>query len=55
VRPREPAEFDSIEQMIQENADSRIFLGVHWRFDATSGVTSGKSIAEIVASRAYVR
>jgi hypothetical protein len=52
-RPREPADFDSIEDMIVENAESRIFLGLHWDFDATSGVTSGKQIGEIVASRAY--
>lgn len=53
-RPREPGEFDSIEDMIVENADSRVFLGVHWQFDADRGVASGKSIAEIVAQRAYV-
>ena len=52
-RPREPGEFDSIEDIITENADSRVFLGVHWQFDADRGVASGKSIAEIVAQRAY--
>ena len=52
-RPRERGEFDSIEDTITENADSRVFLGVHWQFDADRGVASGKSIAEIVAQRAY--
>jgi hypothetical protein len=53
ARPLDPVDYDSIEAMIKENADSRVFLGVHWQFDCDIGVTSGKAIADIVASRAY--
>ncbi|KEY74787.1 hypothetical protein S7711_06685 [Stachybotrys chartarum IBT 7711] len=34
VRTRVPVRFDSLWSIIFENALSRVFLGVHWRFDA---------------------
>ncbi len=37
--------FTSFSQAEQENAMSRIFLGVHWIFDATDGTTLGNDIA----------
>ena len=36
VRTRIPRHFDSCWEMIFENAISRVFLGVHWRFDAAA-------------------
>ena len=30
---------------IEQNKQSRIYLGVHWSFDATGGETVGKAIA----------
>ncbi|KAK3314062.1 vanadium chloroperoxidase [Apodospora peruviana] len=34
VRTRFPIKFESLWSLIHENALSRVFLGVHWRFDA---------------------
>src|SRR5205807_1609008 len=34
VRTRVPLKFDSLWSLIHQNALSRVFLGVHWRFDA---------------------
>jgi hypothetical protein len=54
-RVSEPVErhFSSIEEMIRQNLESRVFLGVHWRFDGVQGVASGRGIAGIVAGRLY--
>ncbi len=49
--PRGPAvvrHFDSFSQAAWENAESRIYLGIHWRFDATSGVGHGVEVADYV-------
>jgi vanadium chloroperoxidase len=35
-RTRHVRRFDSLIELLYENAVSRIFLGVHWRFDGTS-------------------
>lgn len=32
-----------------ENAVSRIYLGIHWRFDATDGIRMGTAIADEIA------
>lgn len=37
LRVRHKRHFDSVAQAIYENSVSRIFLGVHWRFDGTTG------------------
>lgn len=36
--------FNSFSEAEQENAFSRVYLGVHWSFDATAGVTLGNEI-----------
>jgi hypothetical protein len=41
--------------MIEENSTSRIFQGVHWRFDATEGIRAGEKIGEFVFNRVYRR
>ncbi len=46
VRQIRPRHFDSFSQAAAENAASRIFLGIHWRFDATAGVSAGNRIAD---------
>jgi hypothetical protein len=40
--------FDSLTEAIWENAQSRIYLGIHWQFDATGGVVQGESTADYV-------
>jgi hypothetical protein len=43
-----PFTFDSLSQAERQNAESRIYLGIHWRFDAEQGVSMGNSIADFV-------
>jgi vanadium chloroperoxidase len=38
-----------LDKAIRENLESRIFLGVHWRFDGTRGQTIGLKIADKLA------
>ena len=33
---------------IRENAESRLYLGIHWRFDLEAGIQSGLGIGEFV-------
>jgi len=47
-RPSFTRTFTNIDAMIDENARSRTFLGVHWRFDATEGVKAGKQVGNKV-------
>lgn len=46
--------FSSFSAAAQENARSRIYLGVHYQFDADYGVSSGTAMAES-ASQRFVR
>jgi hypothetical protein len=39
----------SLKEAIQDNLDSRVYLGVHWRFDGTGGQKVGSSIAKKIA------
>jgi hypothetical protein len=54
VRPYKPRTFTSFTQAEEENARSRIYLGIHWAFDATEGMTQGEQIADYVFERLYV-
>jgi hypothetical protein len=47
VRQIEPRHYTSFSQAAAENAASRIFLGIHWRFDAVEGVSAGDRIADM--------
>jgi hypothetical protein len=40
--------FDSLSDVAQEQADSRIFGGIHYRFDNVAGQVAGKAVAEYV-------
>jgi hypothetical protein len=46
--------FTSFTAAAQENARSRVYLGVHFKFDGDNGVASGKAMAESAAAR-FVR
>ena len=48
VRPFVVRHFDRLSDAILENALSRIYLGIHWRFDAEEGIRSGMDVAESV-------
>lgn len=48
VRPRVPRTFQTLSQAEEENGQSRIYLGIHWSFDKTAGIQSGRAIADYV-------
>ncbi len=47
VRPVVTRNFTSFSQAMEENAMSRIYLGVHYSFDATAGVTQGTQVGNL--------
>jgi uncharacterized repeat protein (TIGR01451 family) len=46
VRPLAPRNFRTMTEAIRENAQSRVYLGVHWQFDQQAGMKMGEDIAE---------
>jgi membrane-associated phospholipid phosphatase len=55
VRPYLPRSFRSLSQAEEENAQSRIYQGVHWQFDKTAGAAIGHKVADYVFQRGLVR
>ncbi len=53
-RPNVKRHFTSFSQAARENADSRIYLGIHWKFDADAGIVMGNSIADFTIDN-YLR
>lgn len=51
VRPVVVRHYERLSDAILENALSRIYLGIHWRFDAQEGIRSGMDVAECVYDR----
>jgi hypothetical protein len=52
IRPLMPRTYNSFSQMAGENAQSRIYLGIHWQFDAVEGIRSGNGIGDYVYTHA---
>ena len=52
IRPLMPRTYNSFSQMAGENAQSRIYLGIHWQFDAVEGIRSGDRIGDYVFTHA---
>ncbi len=52
-RPLLPRRFKTLSQAEEENARSRIYLGIHWSFDATEGVGQGNKVADYVFRNAF--
>jgi hypothetical protein len=48
VRPVVHQHFTSFSQAMEQNALSRIYLGIHWAFDAKVGIRQGKEVADYV-------
>jgi hypothetical protein len=38
IRPLWPETFQSLSQAESENAQSRVYMGIHWQFDADMGI-----------------
>jgi hypothetical protein len=54
VRPYMPRNFSSLSQAEEENGQSRIYLGIHWSFDKTEGITQGENVADYVFENAFL-
>lgn len=52
VRPRRQAHFISLSAASWENAESRIWLGIHWQRDADDGIALGNEIADVIFAKA---
>lgn len=48
IRPAVWRTYHNLDEAILENAVSRVYLGIHWPFDATAGIDAGVDIAEEV-------
>jgi hypothetical protein len=46
VRPLVTRSFTTLSQAEEENGQSRIYLGIHWTFDKTGGITQGNQVAD---------
>jgi len=53
LMPLEPVTFQSLTQAEYLNAESRIWVGVHWQFDADNGVSAGRAVADYVLRNAF--
>jgi hypothetical protein len=53
TRRLHPRTFTSLSQAEEENGQSRIYLGIHWSFDKSEGITQGQQIADYVFDRLY--
>ncbi|HEY8459062.1 MAG TPA: chloroperoxidase, partial [Blastocatellia bacterium] len=52
-RPRIVRSFSSLSQAEEENGQSRIYLGIHWAFDKTAGITQGRRVANFVFDNSF--
>ncbi len=52
-RPLLPRSFTTLSQAETENGRSRIYLGIHWQFDADGGITQGRQVADYVYDRVF--
>ncbi len=53
VRALKPRSFINLSEAENENAASRIYLGIHWNFDASQGVVQGRNVANHIVDNLY--
>jgi len=54
VRPLIPRSFSTLSQAEEENGQSRIYLGIHWKFDKVEGIAQGRKVADYVFQHAFL-
>lgn len=55
VRPLVPVRYRTLSSAEDENGRSRVFNGVHWQFDADSGIRMGRQIARYARATLFRR
>ena len=53
ARPLIPRSFARLSDAEEENGQSRIYLGIHWSFDKTSGIAQGRQVGDYVFDHAF--
>ncbi len=53
LRPYHPMSYANFHQAEFDNAESRIYLGIHWQFDADQGILEGNKVADWVFGHAF--
>jgi membrane-associated phospholipid phosphatase len=54
TRPLIPYTFASLSEAESRNAESRVYLGVHWQFDSDQGIIEGNHVADWVWGHAFL-
>ena len=54
IRPLIPRSFSSLSQAEEENGQSRIYLGIHWKFDKTESIALGRRVGDYVFDNVFV-
>src|SRR5438094_890179 len=52
-RPLTPRSFASLSEAEEQNGQSRIYLGIHWAFVKTDGISQGRNVADYVFDHAF--
>jgi hypothetical protein len=53
VRPLLARSFSSLSEAEEENGQSRIYLGIHWKFDKTESIALGRLVGDYVFKNAF--
>lgn len=53
IRPLWPASFKSFSDAETDNAQGRIYMGIHWHFDAEQGILQGRKVGDYVFQHAF--
>lgn len=55
VRPYKPKTFNNFSTAEEENAQSRVYLGIHYSFDKTSAVELGNNVGNYVYDNLFIK